>query len=73
MYFIHYTINMFRAPIAAIFRVILLQEYKTYKCGLLFRRHSIAKSYHNFRQNYVSNINIGHKWVMIKILGVRIV
>jgi len=28
------------AAIAAIFRVmLLLQEYKTYKCGLLFRRH----------------------------------
>jgi len=31
------------AAIAAIFRVmLLLQEYKTYKCGLLCSRHSTA-------------------------------
>jgi hypothetical protein len=57
-YSLHY--QHVSAAIAAIFRVMLLQEYKMYKRGLLFRRHSIAiKNSYNFSQNYISNINMG--------------
>jgi len=38
------------------------------------RRHSTTvKNYYNFSSNYVRNINIGYKCVMVKTLGIKIV
>jgi hypothetical protein len=49
---------------------VIITTIQSYKCGSMCRCHSVTiKNYYNFSYNYVSNINIGYKRVLIKLFG----
>ena len=72
-YFIHnFPTNMFGCYCGH-HQCDIITRMQRYKCSLICGHHSITiKNYYKLRYNYISNIKRDYKWVMIKILGVKL-